>query len=102
MRISDWSSDVCSSDLMVLVEQLAQRLERRLMAGLEAVLVEAGVAVDFGLAAVAAPQQVRLQADDRITAAHRAALDRFQQEGPRRSEERRVGTECVSTCRSGW
>src|SRR3546814_8922840 len=120
MRISDWSSDVCSSDLMVLVEQLAQRLERRLMAGLEAVLVEAGVAVDFGLAAVAAPQQVRLQADDRITAAHRAALDRFQQAGPRpavsefeesrdrrlevgdRSEERRVGKECVSTCRSRW
>src|SRR3546814_12508240 len=28
--------------------------------------------------------------------------DEFDQNDPRRSEERRVGKECVSTCRSRW
>ena len=38
---------------------------------------DAGAAVDLGLALGAAPDHVRLEADDRIAAAHRAALDRF-------------------------
>src|SRR3546814_2456796 len=32
----------------------------------------------------------------------RQALGQFEQEGGDRSEERRVGKECVSTCRSWW
>src|SRR5262249_7002709 len=43
--------------------------------------VDAGPAVDLGLVLEAAPDHVRLEADDRIAAAYRAALDRFQQEG---------------------
>src|SRR3546814_1353676 len=62
MRISDWSSDVCSSDL---------------------VEIDAGI----GLAADIAEQ--RGTAD--VAAIFVA-----------RSEERRVGKECVSTCRSRW
>src|SRR3546814_9931182 len=63
MRISDWSSDVCSSDLpldcvnnhiIVIFGKMARRVFRR---------------VNFL---------------------------------PERSEERRVGKECVSTCRSRW
>src|SRR3546814_3574584 len=59
MRISDWSSDVCSSDLRRRAVEHRQR--------------------------DAEDEQLRVEA-----AAHA------------RSEERRVGKECVSTCRSRW
>src|SRR3546814_7968187 len=76
MRISDWSSDVCSSDL---IEQLPGGLAAaRAAAGLLMPDVEHGV--------VAVRQQLLL--------AGGAAAER--------SEERRVGKECVSTCRSRW
>src|SRR3546814_8225775 len=72
MRISDWSSDVCSSDLIAIAE--------------------------------------RPEAE---SAAWRAWFDHyvfrpgghplaFLPEEQHRSEERRVGKECVSTCRSRW
>src|SRR3546814_1903478 len=75
MRISDWSSDVCSSDLLALP------------AG------EGGVG----------EKGMLRQVDRRAGAA-------FPPEAPvvfpdvagGRSEERRVGKECVSTCRSRW
>src|SRR3546814_7255306 len=63
MRISDWSSDVCSSDLD----------QGDAVAGHDA----------EGAEAVRQPDR---------------PAGRF---GPR-SEERRVGKECVSTCRSRW
>src|SRR3546814_3900505 len=88
MRISDWSSDVCSSDLLGDVQcegGLAHRRARgedqqvgRLQAGSH--LVELGVAGRHAGDA-AAVGVARLQ---------------------HRSEERRVGKECVSTCRSRW
>src|SRR3546814_4616810 len=62
MRISDWSSDVCSSDL--------PRVPVR----------------DLGAGRGAFPRVVLLPAQLR----------------GHRSEERRVGKECVSTCRSRW
>src|SRR3546814_10271641 len=78
MRISDWSSDVCSSDLP---------------------------AVDR---AQAWPEMVVARKSGRTQAANRYAPDRTfmisaavnVKDG--RSEERRVGKECVSTCRSRW
>src|SRR3546814_2242141 len=41
---------------------------------------------------------------EKVQAAEPAQGDRIQEhaENPRRSEERRVGKECVSTCRSRW
>src|SRR3546814_1206494 len=63
MRISDWSSDVCSSDLLpsaLVLDDVAKQME----AGDERI---------FGVMVVMP-----------------------------RSEERRVGKECVSTCRSRW
>src|SRR3546814_6105156 len=68
MRISDWSSDVCSSDL------------------------------------------IKREHGDMLPAPAMLALDiknlfgeRFTLHGPSpRSEERRVGKECVSTCRTRW
>src|SRR3546814_3734587 len=71
MRISDWSSDVCSSDLRQVHGHIGRSHEL----------------------GVLTPQ----------------AQDRESQKGQNgtqpahpRSEERRVGKECVSTCRSRW
>src|SRR3546814_6224243 len=74
MRISDWSSDVCSSDL------------RRRGVGAEGQRYrqQADAAADRARQRRSLPQRY---------AARRAAP---------RSEERRVGKECVSTCRSRW
>src|SRR3546814_2420403 len=74
MRISDWSSDVCSSDLLAAV-----------LRGVD----------DFDIAMRFEPQ---LQALGRqFFIIHQDGSDRHV-----RSEERRVGKECVSTCRSRW
>src|SRR3546814_4975684 len=68
MRISDWSSDVCSSDLH---GRNKGRLTIR-----------------------------RCLQEARHGQSHRHAAQRDRHRG--RSEERRVGKECVSTCRSRW
>src|SRR3546814_16311888 len=72
MRISDWSSDVCSSDLLVFEHR------RR----------DADVRPHEHL------RRVQLLGERH---ALRARIDAHDQV---RSEERRVGKECVSTCRS--
>src|SRR3546814_16291103 len=87
MRISDWSSDVCSSDLP---------LERgRAVLGL--VELADGIAIP---ALGGGPPRGLLLIDElaelRGAARDVAALDLRLP----RSEERRVGKECVSTCRS--
>src|SRR3546814_11133995 len=90
MRISDWSSDVCSSDLEVVdvevrigdvlalagheVGEVHRKLQTRVGAD------QIGV-VDVGVVEVAPRLHLSLH---------------------RRSEERRVGKECVSTCRLRW
>src|SRR3546814_7082306 len=78
MRISDWSSDVCSSDLRARIGEGRG----------EVVLCE------IGADAVLAREMARADGDE-----HRARL--LHPLGDR-SEERRVGKECVRTCRSRW
>src|SRR3546814_5713987 len=85
MRISDWSSDVCSSDL--LDEARAELLQCRREA-------LAGTPRTPGLAEGMERRQLR-DADE-------AGCDAVILEREQRSEERRVGNECVSTCRSRW
>src|SRR3546814_7697345 len=74
MRISDWSSDVCSSDLLFLPLRtpgaLRDRTDRR------SLLIRHRF-LPFHKPNSSWPLSVR-------------------------SEERRVGKECVSTCRSRW
>src|SRR3546814_2763753 len=72
MRISDWSSDVCSSDLRIggALNPFA------LASDFDSANINAGL---FGNIA-------NLRGDVHM----------------QRSEERRVGKECVSTCRSRW
>src|SRR3546814_2814073 len=65
MRISDWSSDVCSSDLLISQRELF--LQGR---------------------------------DIKSCARFKATTDQLRAQEVIRSEERRVGKACVSTCRS--
>src|SRR3546814_9276446 len=74
MRISDWSSDVCSSDLGSYVE--SANVDKR----------------------VKNVRGCQFKAVNKIN-----RPEDHEDERPRwRSEERRVGKECVSTCRSRW
>src|SRR3546814_18942996 len=85
MRISDWSSDVCSSDLPRPVRQdETQRPDdmRRDAPQHLALLQRLAHQAEFIMLEVTQP-----------------AMDQL---GRGRSEERRVGKECVSTCRSRW
>src|SRR3546814_20461968 len=93
MRISDWSSDVCSSDLdsMPALIALGATLSLRSRAGRRAMPLE-----DFFLAY----RKTALQPGEfveSVTVRKLGSDSRFA-----RSEERLVGKECVSTCRSRW
>src|SRR3546814_15005083 len=93
MRISDWSSDVCSSDLQPRAEEMSVFCPGRV-----------GYAQSFGQELDVDDVEVELEiARHSYLAACKAggdAFGRMLQEA--RSEERRVGKECVSTCRSRW
>src|SRR3546814_15029781 len=96
MRISDWSSDVCSSDLGAQMrerlgksgslidfqQQIGDPRGRELL-----IEIEHEILGPFGRVG---PQLV----DAQLAVLADAAWDR--------SEERRVGKACVSTCRSRW
>src|SRR3546814_13772039 len=98
MRISDWSSDVCSSDLVcpiaspasmpVVTKAVVDSRQRRHK------LVNLRVSPT--------PQILTkvLAMSDALT--YRAAGVDIDAGNALRSEERRVGKECVSTCRSRW
>src|SRR3546814_7892671 len=91
MRISDWSSDVCSSDLRLLQRAVCRHTGAGVGAGEH--LVDA-VEVDQ-------IARVRRQHPVGIPAAVPDA-EGARRGAEKRSEERRVGKECVSTCRSRW
>src|SRR3546814_16802026 len=95
MRISDWSSDVCSSDLRArdIVEHLGLA---RFVANHAAVGLDAGGGIHI---AEAADEQRDELAVDLIDPDADFGPG-FALLGPFRSEERRVGNECVSKCRS--
>src|SRR3546814_4897270 len=86
MRISDWSSDVCSSDL----ERNPADLKWNEI-GAEYIVESTGLFLTKELA------QGHLQAG-----ARKVILSAPSKDDTPRSEERRVGKECVSTCRSRW
>src|SRR3546814_17239334 len=87
MRISHWSSDVCSSDLVLPIDPNLALVE----------IDEAGDgAQQRGLAAAARPEQAEELA---LPDGDRHGIER-RHAAVARSDERRVGTECVRTCRS--
>src|SRR3546814_15260710 len=95
MRISDWSSDVCSSDLIDDDDfDLTTRLSLDSAEQAPNVLFLVTTADDDG------DRRARLRDFCRA----QVGQGEFVRGGARRrrSEERRVGKECVSTCRSRW
>src|SRR3546814_19410251 len=94
MRISDWSSDVCSSDLIAQATTALENARVKLL-------------FSRPIAALAALlMAVPAQADALIDNVNGITLDEdgdvVHFTGLLRSEERRVGKECVSTCRARW
>src|SRR3546814_14844104 len=100
MRISDWSSDVCSSDLKAIyVGDSAVDVATARAAAMPS------IAVGFGFSDVCASQlgaDLHIDHFDMLPAAVRSIIAPATLIAQRvsRSEERRVGQECVSTCRS--
>src|SRR3546814_17991434 len=96
MRISDWSSDVCSSDLYFpRLQHSASSFTYVLSAGsvttkkamdLSAIKIEGQTSGDWLHLGTVQVDSVGARYVDISN----------------RSEERRVGKECVSTCRSWW
>src|SRR3546814_11687955 len=91
MRISDWSSDVCSSDL-AKPAYLRVKVWRRLQAIGAAPLKNAVHALPNREATRALFEELHREIAD--NGGEGLILE------ARRSEERSVGKECVSTCRS--
>src|SRR3546814_11625707 len=96
MRISDWSSDVCSSDLPLggmgmhvsaYASEEAQAEALNFMKWFE----QAEIQKKWAAAGGVPSRTDALESPEFLDAAP------FN-----RSEERRVGKECVSTCRSPW
>src|SRR3546814_16833047 len=95
MRISDWSSDVCSSDLLE-PEQLAAASQFQTLLGDH----EAVVGLEHKRQPLARGFGEILRAQQEAYGLRRAAPDAAAEMVS--SEERRVGKESVSTCKSRW
>src|SRR3546814_15588547 len=102
MRISDWSSDVCSSDLFAgdRAEAAREPAERAVRESVRSTTRRGESCLDR--------EHGGGGPDGAGTPYHRlrtclSRLPRLCEESEVcRSEERRVGKECVSTCRSRW
>src|SRR3546814_14453906 len=110
MRISDWSSDVCSSDLLgrgdaAIDGELGSLDARRFADGFYTLRLTAR---DISGRVSVTEAQVELRSGvDKLGRYTTTRTDFAGAVGGVpvelvRSEERRVGKECVSTCRSRW
>src|SRR3546814_14888858 len=104
MRISDWSSDVCSSDLSTARRGPTHTLGPRCRSPPNR--AQQGEGHDMSTRAY---EKVLTGVDDSPSSRHAlawAADEALLHSAPLhilyRSEERRVGKECVSTCRFRW
>src|SRR3546814_1219130 len=123
MRISDWSSDVCSSDLQCALARFQHPRIKGVARAVRTMLAQTA-SCDPAKDRLDARHQfagrkrlqhiivgTHFQPDDTIRLFRlRGKQDDWQiamfanmsAEAETRSEERRVGKECVSTCRSRW
>src|SRR3546814_10982792 len=101
MRISDWSSDVCSSDLTkthphhfkkkTIVKGTTCDFCKKFLVGLGEKVYSCKSKL---------PMQLFLKNTNQFSACNYTAHGKCREKV--RSEERRVGKECVSKCRSRW
>src|SRR3546814_10964889 len=102
MRISDWSSDVCSSD------RVRQRPWRRyaMAASVAFAAVGGTIAYDHLAGRISTDhgevRRIALEDGSVVMLNGNSAVKVRYQDDMRRSEERRVGKECGRTCRSRW
>src|SRR3546814_12374460 len=103
MRISDWSSDVCSSDLIEQVRAIPADpiiVRQNWLRAYEFTTDKGALALnDYARANDPFATVGKVQVAVDVSSVIRASPDSFR---VARSEERRVGKECVSTCRSRW
>src|SRR3546814_15253332 len=110
MRSSDWSSDVCSADLQ---SEHRAGVPHRCLADFVAPASSGlhdyvgAFAVTTGIGAAERIAAFRKANDDYSAIILEALADRLAEAfaerlHQRRSDERRVGKECVSTCRPRW
>src|SRR3546814_15894837 len=117
MRISDWSSDVCSSDLLRLEIEYRAHPEfevdgRNILYVLSVTPWEAALGATLTVPTLGGPVELKVPAGS--DAGRKLRLrgrglpgtppgdQIIELEIRTRSEERRVGKACVSTCRSRW
>src|SRR3546814_4704265 len=101
MRISDWSSDVCSSDLAMVGRGAHDRQAQR---DVDAVVEVQRLDRDQRLVVIHAQRRViglaRAGVEHAVGGQRTHDVHALRAQG--RSEERRVGKEGVSKCRSRW
>src|SRR3546814_7991794 len=93
MRISDWSSDVCSSDLELFDLERVRHLDNVAVA-IEHTRLPLRIAPSLREADLSGGSLYEALRSDGVIPAYAEYV--------LRSEERRVGEERVSTCRSRW
>src|SRR3546814_14232387 len=106
MRISDWSSDVCSSDLIAFIKTGDRAVVKvtaydfSIYGGLTGTVQQVSADSVYDEATREAYFTVVVETDRAWpgSGAHKLPIT----PGMVRSEERRVGKECVSQCRSRW
>src|SRR3546814_13403597 len=94
MRISDWSSDVCSSDLYFILDWKTNLLPNYFPETLKETMKHHDYTLQSQLYNTALSRYLPPHS---LTGPYYIFL-----RGLPRSEERRLGKECVSTCRSRW
>src|SRR3546814_18118044 len=99
MRISDWSSDVCSSDLLITEISASTEAQASNLQQVNGAIGDMDSSTQQNAAMVeqstAAARSLASEASELLKLVSRFNISR-------RSEERRVGKECDSTCRSRW
>src|SRR3546814_15588014 len=107
MRISDWSSDVCSSDLRMLAVDVSQSRNSQWTQELR---LQSDFSGPFNFSVGANALNFKSQDDYYVFSNLFSVLAEYfynsesapGEIGTGRSEERRVGKECVCTCRYRW
>src|SRR3546814_19382133 len=99
MRISDWSSDVCSSDLALLFHSQGRPGKIQIISS-KPMSTQRDLSLAYSPGVAVPVREIARDPDLPYDSTSKGNLVAVISNG--RSEERRVGTECDSTCRPRW